>query len=592
MWQDLYDLCEFQAGLVVAYTRDSTPNINREILDVCLSFEPARQCLMYTPQTGLQKYDMGVSRFVPFMRDGHVIGQGADRVGELVNFLTQYYHPYVLHLQNFELYAGGPAISVFLQLAEALKGRQQLALASVQPGVKNFPIQYEGKVTYRNMPLPTVTVLEQMAQAFYEQNEGFQLVLDADLFRRFRTEIAGVLSGLVEYEAQIAFKWAFKETQRHYYNNPGALNSVEGVKKLINGIVQYKSGQVLMKHRLIPVDLTKGYHPISGAEGLMNEVRLARDTGMMNPNHPFPLKGYGFVGPTGLGKSDLCKMVCHELGIPLYDVNPSAMMGDPGMVGTVGAMEAGLAAIFDDAEALTSGGRRWIAIRFDEFEKLMGGSQVSNRTDGGAGARQLQQFLTFATERAPKIGVLLLVTMNSTDLPVEALRDGRISMYGVIPPNQQARGKISFNLLSYMVVLVNQWNRQNGMGPVSIDPRITPEMAAAMSENYTGGEIHAVLEKALKYGHFRELTLENLMNAFVNTKSMATKEPEKFKAQVLMAMNYPLVSGNPDDVIAAQQQWQGYMPPGLAPDVMTEMVEEEARQNETSIQKLTPNNGG
>ena len=121
-------------------------------------------------------------------------------------------------------------------------------------------------------------------------------------------------------------------------------------------------------------------------------------------------KGLLLDGPPGTGKTLASKYIARELGVPLYRLDLSAMMGK-----YVGQSEDSLNAALAQIDAVAPN-----VVLLDEIEKVF-----QNQSDSGVTARLLSQLLWWLNEGTGQT-IVIMTTNDVTKIPRELYREGRI----------------------------------------------------------------------------------------------------------------------------------------------------------------------
>jgi AAA+ superfamily predicted ATPase len=275
----------------------------------------------------------------------------------------------------------------------------------------------------------------------------------------------------VEYDASV-MAYAKGLTAPEAENAVARSLAISG--KVEREILEQEKLQTIKKTGLMEIYPAESADSLRGLD-LLKQYIEARKKGFTNPALPTP-KGILLAGPPGTGKSLSAKVISGVLGFPLLKVGPEAFKG-----GIVGESEAKTKQVWKIAKASAP-----CVLWIDEVEKVFGGAQSSNKTDGGAGAASFGIMLSEMQEL--KEPVYIVATCNDID-DLLAVSQGAImrrfdDTFFIDLPTKSERADI----LDFMV-------RKYGLDPAELSNGNTPSM-----NNWSGAEIEKLVKGALYDG--------------------------------------------------------------------------------------------
>ena len=170
-------------------------------------------------------------------------------------------------------------------------------------------------------------------------------------------------------------------------------------------ILEAEKLQTVKKQGLMEIYPAEPIDALRGMDNLKKYIEQ-RKQGFNSPTMPNP-KGILLCGPPGTGKSLSCKVIADVLGFPLVKTSPENFKG-----GIVGESEKKTRDFWKTVKAIAP-----CVVWMDEIEKLFGGVQSSNKTDGGTGSAVFGMFLQEMQEL--KEPVYFVATCNDIDQLLE-----------------------------------------------------------------------------------------------------------------------------------------------------------------------------
>jgi hypothetical protein len=224
------------------------------------------------------------------------------------------------------------------------------------------------------------------------------------------------------------------------------------------------------------------------------------------------------VGPPGTGKTAAAKWLAKYTGRDLYQIDISKAMSP-----TLGSSET---AIRNDLELVRNLGP--IVLHIDEIEKTIGGSQSSNRTDGGTVMRIMEYVMRFLSDPPPNI--FILATANILrDIPPELIRTGRMSyvFYVDYPTYDELAEMIRIHAKKYSVKLTER------------ESFCLANILSSRSQ-YCGSDVATIWEQAdmMKDDPNSPPTLDDFMKAFLKVQPTYEKMKEKIEENRILSMQY------------------------------------------------------
>lgn len=220
-------------------------------------------------------------------------------------------------------------------------------------------------------------------------------------------------------------------------------------------------------------------------------------------------KGYMAVGVPGSGKTLLAEAFAGSMNLPLIEFSASKVFDK-----LVGSSERKATQALSVVKACAP-----CVLLLDEMEKLFGGSQSSNQSDGGVTNRVFQEILKFMQDNDN--GIYVIMTSNDvSQLPPELTRAGRLDAiwYFGLPSAEERKSifKIHFGKKDKKIsdVILNR--------------------AIDATKGYTGAEIQQVVKEAVKnaYFHFMNdkndmITADDIVKAAQNVIPVSRSSKEK-----------------------------------------------------------------
>lgn len=214
-------------------------------------------------------------------------------------------------------------------------------------------------------------------------------------------------------------------------------------------------------------------------------------------------KGILLVGHAGTGKSLIAKAIASYMNLPLYTFNVGALFKS-----LVGESESMVRVALRMLTTLSP-----CVVLFDEFEKMVTGSQSSGRTDSGVTSRVMANLLTWMQDN--KDPIYKVATCNTlTNLDSAMFRRGRWdAVFGVDLPTVVERKEI-------LCIHLNKRGR--------IPDKFNLDALVECTADFVGAEIESAIEEALYeafYEH-KELTTQHIINVCQNIKPIAVTDKE------------------------------------------------------------------
>lgn len=189
-------------------------------------------------------------------------------------------------------------------------------------------------------------------------------------------------------------------------------------------------------------------------------------------------KGYMSVGIPGCGKTALAEAFAGTMKTPLLILSISKVMNR-----MVGESEKKIVQALQVAKACAP-----CVLLLDECEKVLGGVNSSNSSDGGTIARVFQEILKFLNDNDN--GVFVIMTTNDiSQLPPEFTRSGRLDAQWYFGLPKEDERKEIFNL---------KFNKFK----IDVDEKLL-NLCILNSKNFTGAEIEEMVKICMKKAFVR-----------------------------------------------------------------------------------------
>jgi AAA+ superfamily predicted ATPase len=286
----------------------------------------------------------------------------------------------VLFLLDFHAYVKSPEVQRAIK--NNLQGMKATGrhIVIISP-VSTIPVELEKVFTVLDFELPSIEELKAMAKRLCEDSLG------AGCFTEGYYEVMKYARGLTMIEAE----------------NGVSRGLVQG-REIDKGILEQEKLQMVRKSGLCELFQPIPMENLRGLENLKEYIRVRK--GAYNDSTKPPLKGVLLFGAPGTGKSLAAKCIGSEFGWPVLKADSTTFSG-----GIVGESARKTKDFWKLARASSP-----CVVWLDECEKIFGGVQSSNRTDGGAGSSAFGIFLN-EMEETTKNGyqVYVVGTVNDID---------------------------------------------------------------------------------------------------------------------------------------------------------------------------------
>lgn len=220
-------------------------------------------------------------------------------------------------------------------------------------------------------------------------------------------------------------------------------------------------------------------------------------------------KGYVAVGVPGAGKTCLAEAFAKSMNLPLIEFSVSKIFDK-----LVGSSERKATQALNVVKACAP-----CVLLLDEVEKLFGGVQSSNQSDGGVTNRVFQEILKFMQDNDS--GIYVIMTSNDvSQLPPELTRAERLDAmwYFGLPSAEERKSifKIHFG------------KKNKTISDVIL------HKAVEATKGYTGAEIKQVVKEAVKNAYFHYIkdgndmiTIDDITKAARNVIPVSRSSKEK-----------------------------------------------------------------
>jgi SpoVK/Ycf46/Vps4 family AAA+-type ATPase len=233
-----------------------------------------------------------------------------------------------------------------------------------------------------------------------------------------QSRVVQAMRGLTTLEAENIFSYSLRVNRGF---SSGLVDTIEDQKALT--IEKSEVLTYIPKERIMSMSDIGGYDDLKDWLTVRKcaYTKKARELNMDLP------KGIVLLGPCGVGKSVVAKVIANELGLPLVGMNIGAVFGS-----LVGESERRIRTALNTIDALDGA-----VVLVDEAEKALGGASESTG-DSGVARRVFGTMLTWLTEKQSRTFVVM--TMNRTrGIPPEFLRRGRFDevFFADIPTKEE-----------------------------------------------------------------------------------------------------------------------------------------------------------
>lgn len=339
----------------------------------------------------------------------------------------------------------------------------------------DLPPELEEMVTILDFDLPGK---EEIRKQFGKLVDFYQESLGLKISSESLEQAADNALGLTSFRAESAIALSIVET------GGLDLNMIREEKRQIlkqTGALEYISIKETMAD-LGGFDCLKEH--VSDRVRYFRDREAAKQFGIINPP-----KGILLVGLPGTGKSLSAQCIAHELKLPLYRLNISALFK-----GVVGGSESETRRVLKIIESVAPA-----VLSLEEFEKSVAGLESSGKTDSGVTSRVISQILTWCQETtAPIYKVASCNTIRNLDAAL--LRRGRWDeVFSVdLPQAHEIMQIFSIHL------------RKRGRSPENFDLQVLANAASG----FVGAEIESAIEEALyrAFSAGRDLTTQDLVH--------------------------------------------------------------------------------
>lgn len=244
--------------------------------------------------------------------------------------------------------------------------------------------------------------------------------------------------GLPTYEQRLKYLDVVDEYLKRQYKKQGLsipANQREPIAKLTAGMIQMEIKNavirsiicrdvnhkvdldIIVKHKEEVIEKTSKIKFLKSKltlDDIGGMGRLKKYITQRFSRNDLPRSGVILVGPPGTGKTAFAEALGNKLGVPTMYLNFASVFNK-----YVGESEKSIKNAIDVFDAVGEG-----VLVFDEIDKVVGGVQSSNKTDGGTTSRIFETILKWLNQKSRKVYVV--ATSNSLeDLPPEFIRAGR-----------------------------------------------------------------------------------------------------------------------------------------------------------------------
>jgi hypothetical protein len=269
-------------------------------------------------------------------------------------------------LHNYHKFWNNPEVvqTAFTQL---VAGKQQRTFLVVLAPIVQIPLELEKLFVVVEHALPDRGQLERIARELTADHPE-DLPRGEDLVR-----VLDAAAGLTRYEAEGAFALSLT---RHDALRPQAVWELKA--------------QALKKNNLLT--LHRGEERFDGLGGLANLKDFCRRA--LRPGRAVRPRGVLLLGVPGVGKSQFCKALGHEVGRPTLLLDVGALYGS-----LVGQTEQNVRQALRVADAMSP-----CVLYCDEVEKALSG--LGSAGDSGVSTRLFGTLLTYLSDRTSDVFVV------------------------------------------------------------------------------------------------------------------------------------------------------------------------------------------
>lgn len=522
-WSDLKAAVITNTNMAWVTTREKPGPLNSELWRVCK--QTGRVLLWYNKAYGLQALDQQTLGWTPLM-------PGGDNLGQVFEYLARKFNlPFVLNMENPQLWPlERDAVMGLRMLSVQLANTQKTVLLTVPKGTQ-VPAGLDGIVLRFDHPVPDKDELAIVIEGVLEDNPSLESEeVRTNWIGPMCQTLRGLTAGLAEDCLLQSLELARSKFKK---SNPGAF-----WEAVLKNMKTWKESQVTSNGRLVL--LKPATHPLVGWDAFLTEVKRLQQIGAFNRHptrpelpHPLAADAFAITGMPGGGKSESAKAVAALLKLPAYLIDGAKLKGG----GYVGDMERSFAAVLADAEALGP-----CVVLFDEFSKAIGGAESSRQTSAGALEASTGILLTWLQENAKAAGVVMIASMNDTNIPPEMLRGGRIQVWSAGLPETKVRASAAKVFMDMNIRLLAEFGQT--VRPAS---DVSSEWVGSRTVGYMPAEIEAVVKKACVTALARQpqqamLTQDDFEHALSVTAPMTRTQPDRVRAILATASRYPSVS--------------------------------------------------